>query len=78
MKSVYDNGYQMMGTIKNMRNYIQKCIRYNISQGETPKELEELLEEIKTYSDEDVVMIDYDRPMGFALYIFNKDDLMEV
>ena len=77
-KKVYDNGYQMLGTVKNMRNYIQKCIRYNINQGDEHKELDDLLEEVKEYSDEDVIMIDYDRPMGFSLYVFNKDDLMEV
>ena len=76
-KIVYDNGYKMLGSVKNMRNYIQKAIRYNVSQGEEHKELDDMLEEIKEYSDEDIVLIDYDRPMGFGLDVFNKYDEME-
>lgn len=67
----------MLGTIKNMRNYIQKCIRNSESLGEEHEDIDDLLEEIKEYSDEDVIMIDYDRPVGFSLYVFNKNDLME-
>lgn len=76
-KIVYDNGYKMLGTVKNIRNYIQKEIRYIISQGEEHNELDDMLEEIKEYSDEDIVLIDYDRPMGFGLDVFDKYDKME-
>lgn len=78
MEKVYDNGYQILASVKNMRNYIQKQIRYNIEEEVEHQELDDMLEELKEYSDEDIVFIDYDRPMGFVLRVFTNKDEMEI
>lgn len=73
MKNVYDNGYQILASVKDMKKYI----KYNINYGEEHKELDEILEELSEYEDEDIAYVDYDRPMGFDLKIFTKNDEME-
>lgn len=77
MKNVYDNGYQILASVKDMKKYINKCIQYNIDEGEEHNELDEILEELSEYEDEDIAYVDYDRPMGFDLKIFTKNDEME-
>ena len=74
---VYDNGYQIISSVKGMKKYINKCIQYNIDEEEEHKELDEILEELSEYEDEDIAYVDYDRPMGFDLKIFTKNDEME-
>lgn len=74
---VYDNGYQILSNVKGMKKYINKCIQYNIDEQEEHKELDEILEELSEYEDEDIAYVDYDRPMGFDLRIFTKNDEME-
>ena len=73
MKNVYDNGYQILASVKNMKKYI----KYNIDEKEEHKELDEILEELSEYEDEDIAYVDYDRPMGFDLKVFTKNDEME-
>ena len=77
MNSIYDNGYQILASVKDMKKYINKCIKYNIDEGEEHKELDEILEGLSEYEDEDIAYVDYDRPMGFDLKIFTKNDEME-
>ena len=63
MNKVYDNGYKLLGTVKN----IKKDIENNIRTSDMEEQLYEILEELKEYKDNNIVVIDYDNPMGYTI-----------
>ena len=68
MNKVYDNGYKLLGTVKN----IKKDIENNIRTSDIEEQLYEILEELKEYKDNEIVIIDYDNPMGYTIESFGK------
>lgn len=68
MNKIYDNGYKLLGTVKN----IKKDIENNIRTSDMEEELYEILEELKDYKDNEIIVIDYDNPMGFTIESFGK------
>lgn len=63
MNKVYDNGYKLLGTVKN----IKKDIENNVRTSDMEEQLYEILEELKEYKDNNIVVIDYDNPMGYTI-----------
>lgn len=63
MNKIYDNGYKLLGTVKNIR----KDIENNVRTSDMEEQLYEILEELKEYKDNDIVVIDYDNPMGYTI-----------
>lgn len=63
MNKIYDNGYKLLGTVKDIR----KDIENNIRTSDMEEQLYEILEELKEYKDNDIVVIDYDNPMGYTI-----------
>ncbi len=73
MNKVYDNGYKLLGKIKNIRKYIEN----NIRTSDMEEQLYEILEELKEYKDNDIVVIDYDIPMGYLIEKWEENDLVK-
>jgi len=72
MNSIYDNGALMIGNIKEIIKYIE-----NDETLET-WEFEDLLNDLKELNDKvEIVMINYENPMGYSIDYWNKDDKVE-
>lgn len=81
MKNIYDNGYQMVGNVEMMKKYVIKSMKENNSNGNSDMNdiLIDMLEELEYHDNQDIVIIDYDRPMSYGIYFFDKDkDRMEI
>lgn len=70
MENLYDNGYQIIGSVKMVRDYTKKYC-------EDSREKKEMLEELKEYNKEDIVCLDYDTPMGVRTLLWKKQDIVE-
>jgi hypothetical protein len=69
MNKIYDNGSLMIGNIKDIIKYIE-----NDETLET-WEFEDLLNDLKELNDKvEIVMINYENPMGYSIDYWNKDD----
>ena len=69
MDKIYDNGALMIGNIKEIIKYIE-----NDENLET-WEFEDLLNDLKKFDDKvEIVMINYENPMGYSIDYWNKDD----
>lgn len=68
MNKIYDNEYKLLGTVKN----IKKDIENNIRTSDMEEELYEILEELKEYKDNEIIVLDYDNPMGYTIESFGK------
>ena len=67
MQNIYDNGEMCLGEVK-------KIIAHFNTIGADIEEYEDLLEELKTLNDDDIVAINYDNGMGYSIdYWTNKD-----
>lgn len=71
MNNVYDNGYYILGEIINVKEYICK-------NADSPEEVKEIIDELEDYDADDIVVINYDNPMGYSIERFTKEDIMEV
>lgn len=81
MNNVYDNGALLIGNIDMVINQIKKDMQDNIDMVFTDQEelLQELIE-LKNNSDNkvEIVYINYERPMGYELNYWYKNDLVKV
>lgn len=73
MNNIYDNGYKLLGAVKN----IKKDIENNIRTSDIEEQLYEILEELKEYKDNDIVVIDYDNPMGYTIEKWEENDIVK-
>lgn len=73
MNKIYDNGYKLLGTVKDIR----KDIENNIRTSDMEEQLYEILEELKECKDNDIVVIDYDNPMGYTIDFWEEKDLVK-
>jgi hypothetical protein len=73
MNNLYDNGYYFLGQCNKIKEYTKLCIEENNDDDmETFKELLKELED--EYSDTDILVINYDNPMGYTIQVFNNGD----
>lgn len=80
MNNVYDNGALLIGNIDMVINQIKKDMQDNIDMVFTDQE--ELLQELLDLKNDnigvDIVYINYERPMGYELNYWYKNDLVKV
>lgn len=74
MKNIYDNGYQMLGSVKSIRDEIENGLDKGAIDDE---EIFEIYEELKELEDDTIIMINYDNPMGYTLTKWTRKDLVE-
>lgn len=73
MNRVYDNGYQLIGSVKSIIEYTKECIDSGSSDDlETIKEIQAELED---YPEDTIVYIDYDCPMGYRIEYFTNNHI---
>ena len=76
MNNVYDNGALLIGNIDMVINQIKKDMQDNIDMVFTDQE--ELLQELIDLKNDnigvDIVYINYERPMGYELNYWCKND----
>ena len=74
MKNIYDNGALMIGTINDVLAEVEKEMKENIDMVFTDQE--ELLQELKEIKEDgaEIVYINYERPMGYELNYWMKND----
>jgi hypothetical protein len=71
MNNIYDNGALMIGNVKDIIEYIK-----NDETLET-WEYEDLLKDLEDIKDiAEIVMINYDNPMGYEINYWKHDDII--
>jgi hemerythrin len=71
MDKVFDNGYKVLGTIGNVKKYIQ-------NNCDSIEEVKELLEDLSQYQNDIFVVVDYDNSMGYYIDYFFKDSEVQL
>ena len=69
MNKIYDNGSNLLGRVKDI-------IEYTDLDSIDDETTIQLIEDLKEYDLEDIVFIDYDRPMGYRIDRFSKEDII--
>lgn len=75
MNNVYDNGYRVLGKVKDIKKYFKE----NIKTSDLEEEIYDLLKELNEYNEEDIIIVDYDNGMGIYINeLFSKNDIVKV
>lgn len=76
MNNVYDNGYKLLGTKKDIENYTKEIIQRmeKVKDDYVIETCKETLEIIKDYDDNTIFMINYDNGMGFTYETWKEQD----
>ena len=75
MDCIYDNGAIMLGSVKMVREEIQKEIKENVDM--FCVDMEELLKDLEELSNETIVAINYDNGMGYSIDYWHEDDIIK-
>ena len=77
MKNIYDNGALMIGNINDVIAEVEKEMKENVDMVFTDQE--ELLQELKEIKEDgaEIVYINYERPMGYELNYWMKNDIVK-
>lgn len=75
MINIYDNGAIMLGTVKMVREEIEKEIKEDIDM--CCVDANEILEDLKDLDDEGIVAINYDCGMGYYIDYWYKSDIVK-
>ena len=84
MNNVYDNGYKLLGTIKDIKEYSVKLLEHfkKVDDDYVIETCEETLDIIKeleqNYKEDTIIMINYDNGMGFTWEIWTKKNIVKV
>jgi hypothetical protein len=71
MNNIYDNGTCLLGTKKDIYNYILNDERLE------NWEYEDILEEIKDFNDTDILCINFDCGMGLSIEYWENTDIVK-
>lgn len=76
MSNVYDNGYKLLGTKKDIETYETKIMERFKQVGDdyVVETCEEILDIIREYNDYTIFMINYDNGMGFTYETWQESD----
>lgn len=76
MFRLYDNGYKLLGTKRDIEKYETKVMRemQDIGDDYVVETCEEILDIIKDYNDNTIFMINYDNGMGFTFETWQESD----
>ena len=70
MNNIYDNGTMVLGCVRNVKTYLKE-------NAEETWEIEDILQELETYSNETIVAINYDSGMGYNLDYWDEEDIVK-
>lgn len=72
MNNIYDNGEMLLGRVDDIIKYI------NIHQENWDEDVaKEILEEIKDYENDTILVINYDNGMGWRLDYWTRKDIIK-
>lgn len=70
MDKIYDNGYELLGRVCDIKEYIHKHC-------DNREEFEEVIEVLEDYTADAIVVIDYDNSIGMVVkYTWNNNDVI--
>lgn len=75
MNKIYDNGAIMLGSVKMVREEIEKEIKENVDM--FCVDMEEILKDLEELSNETIVAINYDNGMGYSIDYWHEDDIIK-
>lgn len=75
MDKIYDNGQVMLGNVKMIKEEIKKQLKNGVDMFCT--DMEEILNDLKQFSNETIVSINYDFGMGYMIDYWNEDDIIK-
>lgn len=70
MNKIYDNGTMVLGCVRNIKTYLKE-------NAEETWEIEDILQELETYSNDTIVVVNYDLPIGYNITYWNEDDFVK-
>lgn len=75
MNKIYDNGAIMLGNVKMVREEIQKEMKENVDM--FCADMEEILKDLKEFSNQTIVAINYDNGMGYSIDYWHENDIVK-
>lgn len=77
MIGVYDNGRSLMGTTHSILNYINRQLELEPLDEDTTEFYVEVRDELESYDNSNILIINYDNPMGYDIEVFRKEDRID-
>ena len=71
LNCVYDNCEKIIGNVKNVKQYVENnCEDY--------EEVKDMIEELKNFEENTIVLLDYNNGMGFTIDYWTEKDKQEL
>ena len=71
LNCVYDNCEKIIGNVKNVKQYVENnCEDY--------EEVKDMIEELKNFEENTIVLLDYNNGMGFTIDYWTEEDKQEL
>lgn len=70
MNNIYDNGLMVLGSVYNVKKYI--C-----GNSEETWEIEDLIHDLEDLNENDIVVVNYDAPMGYIIHYWEEKDIIK-
>lgn len=71
MNNIYDNGTMVLGSVKNIKEYLLKHMEHENFGAK------EILEDISQEKDDTIVAINYDCGMGYTIDYWQENDIVK-
>ena len=75
-KYIYDNGKSLIGLTSRILCYANSRIENDPLDEDETEFYVELLDELKNYNSNHLLIINYDNPMGYDIEVFEGDDII--
>lgn len=71
LNCIYDNCEKIIGNVKNVKQYVENnCEDY--------EEVKDMIEELKDFEENTIVLLDYNNGMGFTIDYWSEKDKQEL
>ena len=71
LNCVYDNCEKIIGNVKNVKQYVENnCEDY--------EEVKDMIEELKNFEENTMIVLDYNNGMGFTIDYWTEKDKQEL
>lgn len=71
LNCVYDNCEKIIGNVKNVKQYVENnCEDY--------EEVKDIIEELKNFEENTMIVLDYNNGMGFTIDYWTEKDKQEL
>ncbi len=70
MNNVYDNGYKLLGKVKDIKEYL----RNSIATSDMEEEIYDILKDIEEKEDNTILVINYDFGMSYTIEYWQESD----